>query len=79
MEFSHAAYVLLSRGAGKGESKKPPANGGLSFSLFALPNAYEVSCRARAWKCPIPGYFPGNTPQILGPPYPFFEWISAAI
>jgi hypothetical protein len=37
------AYVLLLRGAGKGENKKPPAKGGLVSAFFALPNAYEVS------------------------------------
>jgi hypothetical protein len=31
------------RRAGKGENKKPPANGGSVSAFFALPNACEVS------------------------------------
>jgi len=44
MEFSHAAYVLLSRGAGKAENKKPPADGGFNFSLlpFQTPTRLAV-------------------------------------
>ncbi len=58
------------------EIKKPPA--AVFISAIALPNAYEVSCRARVWKYPILKVHDlRNTPLLPVPPHPFIEQILA--
>src|SRR4030065_288781 len=50
-------------------NRKPLARQRFELLSIALPNAYEVSCRARAWKCPIQmEYAP-----IVVPPHPFLN------
>ncbi|OGW53240.1 MAG: hypothetical protein A2Y81_07370 [Nitrospirae bacterium RBG_13_43_8] len=61
--------MLSFKGKG-GEIKKPLAMQRQKSHSIAPPNAYEVSCRAQAWKCPIPGCT-GKYAPIVVPPHPF--------
>ena len=60
MEFSQAAYILLSGGAGQGENKKPPADGGLIFSL--LPS--QTPTRLAVGLGPGSALFPDTSREI---------------
>jgi len=53
--------------------KKAAGNEPAAFraKFAALPIAYEVSCRARAWKCPI---LEGIRPVITGSPASAAKW-----
>jgi len=56
LDSLEVTYTLLSRGAGKGEIKKPPANSGLNFSLlpFQTPTRLAV------------GLGPGSALSLIG-------------
>src|SRR4030042_2264160 len=57
---------------------KTAGKAAVKFHSVALPNAYEVSCRARAWKYPI--HIMEYAPMMV-PPHPFLNgfWLLSGL